>query len=492
MARGRTAVLGPASSWESRRKVGGSEGFWRGLREVCSPPHGIAYLSLLVFCMAAFSYQFSAQIPMVVAAAAILVGAALQNRGFRVGGATGVLLLVYFAFVALSVPLSIWLGRSIYTAQEYGKLLVIYLVAVNVFSTPRRVTWMFVLLLVLTAVFPARGSIVYYVNGWLKEPGRANWYGLFGNSNMLALTMLMHLPFVAVLVGLRRSKPWKLLWIGVGVLFVATAVLTKSRAGFLALGLLSLGSLVWSRRRFLAAAAIIVGAVSITVLAPADFRERMGTIFASSSERDQSATSRLIIWRTAVEVALSRPLTGIGIGTYTMANAELAPEELGTSGGERWEDTHNTPLNIWAEIGTPGVFVFLFALAHLIQRSLSAMRTADRDDPLRRLLAAGIVAMVVFFVMSVFNTFHRTWFVYVHIAAMLGIVEQLRRKNRPPIVSANSARMRYRRAVNPPFVIAVPRGSTNAHAIHDDRHGVPSPGAVDGVPQRDRADDEAT
>jgi O-antigen ligase len=360
---------------------------------------------------------------MAVAAVALVGGALFQTKRFTLGSAPGALLLLYTVFVAFSVPMSIWPRRSIEGVQEVAKLMVIFLVTVNVLTTRKRLTWFIAILLILIVVYPARGALEWYTQGIWKEPGRANWYGLFGNSNMLALTMLMHLPFVAVFLTLRRSASWRLGWAAVGVLLVTVAVLTKSRAGFLALGMFAMAAILLSRRRIAVSVAVVVATAALMLLAPQDFRERMGTIFAAEGERDYSATSRQIIWGVAIDVAMSRPLTGIGVSTFDMANAERAPEELGTSGGDRWRDTHSTYLNIWAEIGTPGVIAFLAALGLLLQRSWRAARTARPEDPLGKLLRAGVVSMLVFAVMGIFNTFHNAWFFYVIFAAMLAMIE---------------------------------------------------------------------
>ena len=428
MVMAEAGIRNPSQRTRDRRDGGAFTQFKQGLREVSASPNGVVYLSLLAFCIAALSYQFPAQIPMVIAAAGLLYGVILQGRGFRSGGAPGVALLMFFGFVVLSVPLSIYVTGSLRALQEYAKFFLIYLVAVNALTTRRRVIWLYVVLVAMAAMFPARGALQFYLEGNLKEAGRANWWGTYGNSNALALVLLMHLPFAAVLVTLRRSTSWKLVWVGVGVLLAAVAVLTQSRAGFVALSGIAVGFVVLSRKKLAATAVIFAGAISVAVFAPAEFRARMGTIFAAEEERDGSATGRLDTWGVAVDMALSRPLTGIGLGNYAKANDRWAPHELGEQAGARWIDTHNTILNIWAEIGTFGAIAFLSALLLLLRQSWRVLKTANFKDPLVRLLAAGTVSIVTFMLMGLFNTFHGLWFFYVHFAAMLGGLALLDRK----------------------------------------------------------------
>lgn len=384
------------------------------------PVHVAAFGALLVFCFCAASYLLPLQEVAMIGAVGVLgITIVLGRHQLVLGGRPGFLLLLYGVFVAFSVPTSIWLGPSINGAIETAKFLIIFIVTVNTVTTRRRAVVLIGCLVLLITVFPALGAIQYYLADITKEPGRANWRGLFGNANMVALTMLMHLPFaVALYASDRRAAP-RLLWGAVIALLVTVTVLTKSRAGFLALLGLAGAGVSLARKRSYAVAAVAAAAVIIVVTAPADFKDRLATIF--SSERDYSAESRTVFWRVAIDLALSHPITGIGVDTYPRALAQRAPRELGTAGGLLWQDTHSTYLNIWAEIGTPGFVVFVGALVTLLALSWRTLRATPRGDPMNAVLRASIAAMVVFMVMGVFNSFQNAWFFYVLFAIPLAV-----------------------------------------------------------------------
>ncbi|MGH6692114.1 MAG: O-antigen ligase family protein, partial [Gammaproteobacteria bacterium] len=319
----------------------------------------------------------------------------------------------------------IWLGPSIDGTIAVARSLVIFYATLNIVTTRRRVWGILVLLVALIAIYPGLGAVRYYETGHLKEAGRANWRGVFGNANMTALAMLMHLPFALALYALSRKRQWKWAWAAAAVLLISVTVLTKSRAGFLALLVLGATTFAVSRRKLQAVGALFVAGVLIFTLAPAGFRERIATITASPEEQDGSASSRRIIWGTAIEIALDHPLTGIGVGTYERANAQYAPPELGKAGGQRWKDTHNTYLNIWAEIGTPGLIAFVAMLVTVLTRSRRALRRVPPDDALARFVRAGVTAVWVFAVTGIFNTFHNAWFFYVLVATQLAALRIL-------------------------------------------------------------------
>jgi len=394
----------------------------RGKRVGKSLNQAAPYLGLVVFCFCATTYLVRLQdVAMVGAAGAILLLVLTGQRTFRVGGPPGVLMLLWGAFVGLSVPTSIWLGPSIQGTIDVARLLIIFVVTVNAITTRQHIHWLLVLLCITMVVFPGFGGLKDYYAGVTREVGRADWMGVFGNANLLALAMLMTMPFAVAFVAISRKKAAKLLWVAVIVSMCVVAVFTKSRAGFIALAGLGVAGIALSRRRALAAGAVLAAGIAILAAAPDDFKERVAGIIVMDEERDWSARSRLIYWGIAADIALTRPLTGTGVGTYERANAEHGSPEL-TSGGQLWKDTHSTWLNIWAEIGTPGLLAYLGAAISLLVLAFRTLRQIPPGDPFHLLLRAGIASIFVFIVTGTFNTFHNVWFYYVIFGIMLAIM----------------------------------------------------------------------
>jgi O-antigen ligase len=93
------------------------------------------------------------------------------------------------------------------------------------------------------------------------------------------------------------------------------------------------------------------------------------------ADPEGSAAQRFEIQKVAWQILVDNPVFGVGLGAYREANAAYAP-----SLGRR--DTHNTYLNVAAEVGLPG-FALWCALVW------SVLRYAYRH---RRLAAAGVLA----------------------------------------------------------------------------------------------------
>jgi putative inorganic carbon (HCO3(-)) transporter len=97
----------------------------------------------------------------------------------------------------------------------------------------------------------------------------------------------------------------------------------------------------------------------------------------------QPAFSTLVrwhYWKATVEVIKQSPLTGVGLGNFDL---------------ERWSHyAHNSYLQIWAEMGIPGIIAFLWLIALLITRRIKNL-AHSRDKPyLAALLAANAAFLI--------------------------------------------------------------------------------------------------
>src|SRR5439155_8440487 len=133
-------------------------------------------------------------------------------------------------------------------------------------------------------------------------------------------------------------------------------------------------------RRLLLSAGILALVIGLAI--PASVWERLSGIEKLTSEStiaqadpEGSAEQRLAIQKVAWQIFVDHPVFGVGLGAYPLANARYAPE-LGRL------DTHNTYLNLAAELGLPGLVLWCALV-------LSVLRYAYRR---RRLAAPGELA----------------------------------------------------------------------------------------------------
>jgi O-antigen ligase len=86
-----------------------------------------------------------------------------------------------------------------------------------------------------------------------------------------------------------------------------------------------------------------------------------------------SALERFEILKTGLHIAASHALLGVGIGCYRDANARYAPRL-----GER--DAHNTYVNLAAEMGAPGLLLWLGLVGSVLVQVRRRRARLEADD----------------------------------------------------------------------------------------------------------------
>jgi len=106
-------------------------------------------------------------------------------------------------------------------------------------------------------------------------------------------------------------------------------------------------------------------------------------------EKDPSINTRLLMWKTTLEMIKDRPVFGSGIGTFKMNYLiyqayflESNPYYIKYSG--KAGEAHNEYPQMWAELGIVGLFLFLsiiYFFYNLFEKSLPLLRNAVDLDP---------------------------------------------------------------------------------------------------------------
>lgn len=239
--------------------------------------------------------------------------------------------------------------------------------------------------------------------------------GTLGNRNFVAHLGAFGMP-VVLLVALRarRSAAYALGAIGVMVV-IASLVLTRSRAGWLALGcvlLVFLAAMLLSaplrrhRRTWgrLAGVVVLVAAgVAGAVFLPNDLRWRSENPYLESvtgivNYQEGSGAGRLVQYRRSMRMAADRPLLGVGPGNWSIRYPDYAARrDPSLSRSDRDATANPWPSSDWvafvSERGFPAAA--LLALA-LVSMAASAFRglIAARDEE-EGLAAAALLATVL-------------------------------------------------------------------------------------------------
>jgi len=102
----------------------------------------------------------------------------------------------------------------------------------------------------------------------------------------------------------------------------------------------------------------------------------MERILSIANPTDTSSTLRLALWESTVAMITDNPFIGIGWGAYWLVYPEY--DFFLQDAGTKIFHAHNMYLNIAAEIGIPGLFVFLAVMMGHVRKALIVMRNSNQ------------------------------------------------------------------------------------------------------------------
>jgi O-antigen ligase len=222
--------------------------------------------------------------------------------------------------------------------------------------------------------------------------------GITGTANELASVLVTAL-FLAggLLLALRGAPLMRTLLLGAIAVCLVGLFLTESRAGLVALAAALVAAMfVGGRRRILVA--VLVTSVSLATIgyfsfaASQDARERVTTF--------GSGTGRTDIWTVAWRMIEAHPVRGVGVGNFQTASIHYLLQPGAILRDEfivdRPQVTHNSYLNVLAELGYPGLVLFAVVL---VAGFGAAWRAAGefrrRGDPFMETCARAVVLALV-------------------------------------------------------------------------------------------------
>jgi len=234
----------------------------------------------------------------------------------------------------------------------------------------------------------------------------------FYDANDMATLIATAMPFAFYFIlGQRRPIVRILAVVGLAILAVGL-IRSGSRGGFIAL--LAVAIFVLLGFTTVSARARLMGLIAIlaVVFAAASDRywQQMQTIF--NPQQDYNLTSnegRIKVWKRGLAYMIDNPVLGVGGQNFAVAEGTISPlaklQERGR--GVRWGAAHNTFIQVGAELGVPGLALFIGLIVATFRslRRVAGLAAKARDRPgaadLAR-LAQTLTAALIGFVTGAF------------------------------------------------------------------------------------------
>jgi O-antigen ligase len=277
-------------------------------------------------------------------------------------------LFCLFLLGLFSVVGSYWPSQSFsfFLSGFLNYLVIIWLMVVAIDSYEDLLT--FIMGTLLSAFLLAGSSLL------LNSDMERLSIGLTYDANDLAFILVLFLPLIYYMLKTANGFR-KIFLVVVGLIFLVSIILTQSRGGLLGISTIVLGILMLEKVRIgkiFFFSIIILCVFSYT--APSGYWNRMATMLNPSQDYNTTSTDgRIEVWKRGLVLMMDHPLLGVGLSAFAVAEGSSH-----TTGGGKWSTAHNSFIQIGAELGAVGLFLFLL----MIYSAIKTLRKARRELPL--------------------------------------------------------------------------------------------------------------
>jgi O-antigen ligase len=327
---------------------------------------------------------------------------------------TTVCLLALLSWIVVSIPTSIYRGNSYnLLADNFIKTVLMYAVIAGSVRGSRDVERL-AFVYYLSAVIYASVVLTRFNLGSGTDWRLNNLYYYDANDFATFAVSAMPIGLYFAHAG-RRSLTRIFSAIGL-VLLTMVLVYSGSRGGFLAV--LAMGAYVVLRYNAIAlrwrvSAFVVVALVFLTV-ATGEYWRQMATIGSDTDYNQTQESGRIQIWSRGIGYMLDNPLLGVGANNFSTAEGTLSPQATRNQFGlgVRWSAAHNSFVQIGAELGIPGLLLFIALLVSAFAALLGSARQRRRNPAfrgrvleLRQALTGSLIGFVVgaFFLSLAYN-----------------------------------------------------------------------------------------
>ncbi len=321
--------------------------------------------------------------------------------------------LLFLGFVAVSLANSAHFNYSVQEALRVSTGVLVYFVVANQFRRSEHISKAVDLLVIVSV----GASLVAFAQYSISNPEGHYATGLFGDHQLLGSFLMLLLPFVSVSAITEKATNKQLFsqiavvlnivallisqarsaWIGAAVAVILLAALTLYRA-------VKRHSLTNRKHEVVMPIMLIAVAIGFFLLIGPDTHlgDRMQSTFDSKSS---AMVYRSQLNAGAINMIKSAPLTGQGVGLYSMYQEKFTHSGLPIYAmhDKNWkymhagmgEMAHDLYLQTAAELGVPGAIVFVcIPLCFLVAGFRKVMRM---DDGVRRSVLLATLASTVAF-----------------------------------------------------------------------------------------------
>ena len=334
------------------------------LPQIFSKPHvGILLWSWLSYMNPhRISWGLAMNFPFAqIVAISTMVGMLFSKESKRIPltGLT-VLWIIYIIWMCITTIFAMFPDAAFELFIRTFKIQLVTFFTIMVMGSKKRLNMLVWVIVASLGYYGVKGGIFTLMTGGVYRVwGPPSSFIEDNNALALALTMVLPLMNYLRISSQNRWVRWALL---ISMLLTSVSVLgSQSRAAFISI--LSVAMFLWlkSKNKVITAATIILLIPALFAFMPQAWHDRMASIYTTDEEGkfEGSAESRIITWKTILNLAKDRPILGVGFNPWSPLLYKLYSTDAppGYSAA-----AHSIYLGPLAEHGWPGLGMFVTIL----------------------------------------------------------------------------------------------------------------------------------
>lgn len=318
-------------------------------------------------------------------------GGGVRKTFMEVHPAIFLTMFLFFGWALLSAAWAEDASAVMSSVFRYGLAMILVFVVYTAVQRERDLT-MIVAAMVIGATFAAVYGLLHPAPVQYGQVQRLG--GTLGNPNQLATALVLGIGLAGGLAGISKSPLGRSSAIGAGFVCLIAVLLTGSRGGLIALGMMLLAAILLARGKRLALTGVtltvvLVGIGWLVMAAPRENRERLLHAGSGSGRTD--------IWTVGGRMVATNPVQGVGAGNFSVSSIHylLRPGSLPNSQyiADKPEVAENTYLEVTAELGIVGFGLFVTLIMFGLGCAMAALSKFHEIGERRLYTLTGAVAV---------------------------------------------------------------------------------------------------
>ncbi len=342
---------------------------------------------------------------MLLSLGALMVISPREQQRAALVSRTGVMrgLFVLMVLATLSVPTSLWVGLSLtFLVKNVLPAVLLALAAAAAIYRVADARQVAAIQLAGATLY----AIVILTRFDIGEGGRLGSL-VYYDANDLGMLMVCMFPLALFFLSNAVRVGHRVLAVAALALFLATIAKTGSRGAFVALIAVVLYMLLRYTTVHWGSRLATVGGVALLFFfsTGAQYWTTVSTLLEPQKDYNWIGNTdggRMAIWERGINYMKERPLTGVGLNAFPIAEGTISPlaDRQMFGRGVKWSAAHSSYVQIGAELGVLALFVFVGTLvAALLMAGRLARDARARAEPgiaaLARAQGAGLIGFMV-------------------------------------------------------------------------------------------------